>query len=30
MSLFRIDNRKIVGIDSTTFEANEMQERRDL
>ena len=30
MSLFRIDNGKIVRIESTTFEANEMQERKDL
>ena len=30
MSLFRINNRKIVRIESTTFEANGMQERRDL
>ena len=31
MSLFRIEDRKkIVRIESTTFEANEMQERKDL
>ena len=30
MSLFRIDNRKILPIMSTTFEAFDMQERRDL
>ena len=30
MSLFRIDNRKISPIKSTTFEANDMQERKDL
>ena len=31
MALFRIEDRKrIVRIESTTFEANEMQERKDL
>ncbi len=30
MPLFRIDNRKILPIESTTFEANDMHERKDL
>ena len=30
MSLFRIDDRKIAGIERTTFEANGMQETKDL
>ena len=30
MPLFRIDDRKILRIESTTFEAHGMRERNDL
>ena len=30
MPLFRIDDRKILPIESTTFEAHGMQKRNDL